>query len=1243
MYGLKRIILIDSLFAGKQAPIVVDGHASLSGTNGAGKTSVEKLIPFFYGCEPAQLESQAAGKKSFMGWYLPRDTSLIVYEYERESGLACAVMSRHSSGLKPAYRFLSAGFSDDLFTKPGMNDRRVYLKGTDLAHHWREKGVEASNLVETIQDYRAIIQHDRHAGSRGSTRLDSEIKSLMNAYSLCGRDARMRHIEKVSLAILRRQGSMERIKTMLASIMEGNGVAFPKPPEHRYNQHIGAEVRTLRKLKGALEGAGITRAYDQYLMNEGVLGRLKYALTLRHDDLEAAREENTKSLSELADRKNQSEVDHQGRMSELSSELNGLSDRIERNRHAIETLEADYAAFEEEGVTQMKADLDSLERYHHEWIQGEERYQTLSSGNADLVTKKAQLREREMASFQRVLAKLKGLIDEKSREIAEALAAKNDEQQRLSQSQARELSAMRQEHEAALEPARQALANAVAALNHTGSSEEETSAIERQQDEVENRNREVNRLSADRRRLEGELASARRGMDEALGRLEKARFDQKRERDEQERIRGLLYPEGGSLLAHLREQDAGWARTIGRVINPDLLSRKDLSPALDESVGDTCYGWSLNLESLTLPECARGEEDLRLQHDEASKRVAEAGGRVTDAEADAGRAREALALVETHRADLDASSASANDRAQAARNVLLDLQSQAREARRQRLAEAKKESKHRESVLAKLRSEAKQAEKDLEDRYRDAKVEAGGVWEQSISSLKQAKDRLHTQVSETEHAHKKTLKGIDEAFSRECLERGVDAATIEKAENEMIAAQKTYQAVSGYAVRVEAYERWLKNEWSSRGRLEKELAEAQENEARLLRQKSDLQRGYNDLLQDMSRQIRKLMTVKTRLSESADRCKRTVKDIACEAVENNDYPSDQAIESLFEDADMALQHQRELSDALADGLQELNRILSEGSNAEIAQAWKRRLDELFGAIGQKEGRARALAEAQLVEPFLKEDVPSYENTLITALGVVSDRVIDFYDALKVIDKSITNQASQITRSIEQHLYRGTGGDEGRQSRIEAIRDVRIDLQSQVTALGYWKSLDDFKAAWARHMSTTDVIPDDVVLDRLSESLSALTDARVTDDIQSLFELSITMTENDRPTVIRNDTDLYNASSHGLSYIAMMVIFIGITRHLCPDRRVKLHWPVDELETIAPENIAILFGLLDDASIVMVGGFPNSNPDTLRHFAHRHHLKLTQGVKMMDISVNRWSSRARARSPVQEAQAEGGGA
>ena len=111
--GLHSMALYGSFFRGLQISLKCPGNTNLSGDNGAGKSSMLNLIPLFYGEEPERLVERAAGKASFLDFYLPTQASLIVFEYGRDDGLRCALIYRHGSG-SIAYRFLSGSIEDTL-------------------------------------------------------------------------------------------------------------------------------------------------------------------------------------------------------------------------------------------------------------------------------------------------------------------------------------------------------------------------------------------------------------------------------------------------------------------------------------------------------------------------------------------------------------------------------------------------------------------------------------------------------------------------------------------------------------------------------------------------------------------------------------------------------------------------------------------------------------------------------------------------------------------------------------------------------------------------------------------------------------------------------------------------------------------------------------------------------------------------------------------------------------------------
>ncbi|WP_040523108.1 ATP-binding protein, partial [Aliiglaciecola lipolytica] len=113
MPGLHRIILIDTHLPGV-VELKLNGHTNICGTNASGKTTLQRLIPVFYGEYPSRVVPST--RDSFEKWYLPRESSFIVYEYARNEGDLCQVVLA-SSGNGVNYRFIGKPFelSDYLY------------------------------------------------------------------------------------------------------------------------------------------------------------------------------------------------------------------------------------------------------------------------------------------------------------------------------------------------------------------------------------------------------------------------------------------------------------------------------------------------------------------------------------------------------------------------------------------------------------------------------------------------------------------------------------------------------------------------------------------------------------------------------------------------------------------------------------------------------------------------------------------------------------------------------------------------------------------------------------------------------------------------------------------------------------------------------------------------------------------------------------------------------------------------
>ncbi|MEZ8945540.1 ATP-binding protein, partial [Vibrio sp. 10N.247.311.12] len=91
--GLTKVIAINSYQKNKMfSEYSFDAPTQITGGNGEGKTSLLRLIPFFYGATGTQIVRKSNVNKPFAEWYLPHNNSYIVFEYITARGQVAHVI-----------------------------------------------------------------------------------------------------------------------------------------------------------------------------------------------------------------------------------------------------------------------------------------------------------------------------------------------------------------------------------------------------------------------------------------------------------------------------------------------------------------------------------------------------------------------------------------------------------------------------------------------------------------------------------------------------------------------------------------------------------------------------------------------------------------------------------------------------------------------------------------------------------------------------------------------------------------------------------------------------------------------------------------------------------------------------------------------------------------------------------------------------------------------------------------------
>ena len=107
---------------------------------------------------------------------------------------------------------------------------------------------------------------------------------------------------------------------------------------------------------------------------------------------------------------------------------------------------------------------------------------------------------------------------------------------------------------------------------------------------------------------------------------------------------------------------------------------------------------------------------------------------------------------------------------------------------------------------------------------------------------------------------------------------------------------------------------------------------------------------------------------------------------------------------------------------------------------------------------------------------------------------------------------------------------------------------------------------------------------------------------------SLFDIEFSITENGQVKHARNSKELKDVSSTGLSYLALITFFTGVTSMLRRNNSTTvICWPIDELGDLAPENIEAMMAMLAQQNIHILSATPTADRHVLSLFQRRYQL------------------------------------
>lgn len=1196
-YGLESIILHNSFSQVKGRTIKVDcrERTHVGGVNGAGKTSILSLVPAFYGEEPERLVTKASGKLSFVDYYLPSFQSLIIFEYRRQSGLCCAVMYRHSQG-KPCYRFV-AGSAEESFFLPDVKELlQAGAEADTVFAALRQRGISVSKIIDTITNYRAIIQRNLKLIKRLPNEARN-LRSLSADFGLGDSDTHMTHIERLTHVVLNKNRLLSSFKTMICETQFENIHQHSKPKAIDRIDLIN-DIKSVNAF--ASEETKIRACITKDAKRLGLLdSAYKTAANLLAsvDDAREKQKERTQEKEHLeAERADAKaifeESDHQ-----LVRVVNEHKAQAEYFEKQLDALHCQHDQYEEQELPDKARQFDDLSDYKAQLASADADYTSLTSKVESLETDYERERQTIQQEHEHALHKLQKQVDNLDRQKADTEHEYTLKRKELNNQRISAVSALKEQRAIERTQWSEDIVRLETRLKNPAPTLQEQQLIGEAERALETAESDLSLAAAQQKDAFDQCIQAKADYEAQCEQLEQ--FDDliKRLDGDFIKLQNQLSPAEDTWLAQLRLQTPDWGNTLAKIVNPSLLERTDLSPHFTDAESESVMGWVLDLDQIQVPEIAQTEEVLkhklealdaeRMAAIKSREQAEHQARRLQKAHQELQKNVDALAVqVAVKQRDRDNAKQGRDNAKQRVINTIAERSQQTEVA----LNKAKQ-------TLKAFDEDSLQAVQDLELNFSQQEQDLLGLWTTRESELTDDLRRLADRRAATNREHDERLEKKRLIHHQKLSDEGVDPGIIRQARELVERLKKTVIQIVDSEDEVRAYRKWHEQEWSQVESLTHKLNTAQAAWNSSKRQRMDAEKRWQEddaqrrkRIADLTQQIKSLQV----MIESAD----SVLKLFPDASSASGFPGNiqDLTEQLQGDQKHLVKLRREVLSTFDQALSILNRF----DESQIALAWQKlsnyRRSQMAGEVFDHDEDFK-LARIPDLRVLLDIDIPQLKEALVDQFASESGSLEKYFDSLEIMSTEVSRVSNVLKQKINTN------------QQIESLSDIRVVLEPRIYEDTMWQPLKSFVSQWQEwRVLNRKSLPNEALIRSFMQVADTLRDARVKDNIESMIDMRLEMKENERHVVIRTDSDFQSASSTGLTYLAIMTVFMGMTRYLCPDLKTRITWPIDELGTLSPNNISHLASMLQANNLTMISACPKLDRSLRQFFENKVSLK-----------------------------------
>jgi len=1190
-YQLLRIIIIDSFWKGQVNELDFSGHTQLEGTNGAGKTSLMRLLPLFYGMRPGDIISKVDQAKNFADYYLPRDSSLLVYEYQRPYAQTCMVLAS-SDGRAVHYKLIDSAYDSTLFIK---DKKRLAIN--EIERNYRSAGAFCSNFL-AVDKYRQVIQNLR------SGRKIKDIRQLQGRFAFS--DGAIPHIDKVVNGTIEKNLDFDAVKRMLVDIASAHLARNNKDEKEQLSLNKEEISRWLADIKASRyiqkDADKFARWQTDFDNFDGWLIKLQH---LHFEMINHQEKLQIKQQSYIENKQKTSDeiVDLESQLKEQSAifthNISELAAKIEADQSRIDLLDVDKLNYEEDDAASFSLQAKQVTRFEQE---------------LDEVNEVIEAFEGNISKIQRKFETLIGQVKQKKT----VDVTKNKEQGFSVKEQASvQLSNIADTYQGQLESLNDQL-NATnlklnlekQALEH----DEHSLQTERNSPVLESEllsNIEDNQVNLsdvqDKHLL---ILEKQNEVNKTLSLLETQRtilLDEHKQKgaylekikNERHDVECQLLPQDGSLQHFLMNEPKAnsWKDNIGILLSTKQLSRTDLSPQWVDGEA-SIYGLQVDLMQLLDNDLPLNEGELREKAGDLDKKVDAIKEDISGLEKQLNNCNHSIKAQDLLIAQSRQSSkqnALKLDQLKAQKSHLNDKKQRAIKAFNvvceEHLKQLKIDQKKNAQKIENFKTQQKNDLLELKNSMLDQRM----IVESDRNSQL---DELSKQLQQIEQSANERLRDYKKQNSRELSSIDPDGE-VDKRTKQRSSLKASIKECAIFARKAREYEVFINDRYIHRDKLVEDNQNREVEKRGFENRLEDLRAEKNKVIQENQKILKKLSAQSSNTKELLTQLNKS--QCSCEesgisVVESSTEPHNEADLSVSFCFDW-LKKFSNLKKRLSSDLQHFTDGFKKNHpSSELFENWQKLVADNDNFTG-----ARNIFKYRDPIMVLLSSAQQQQKITYQLVTINAEMINEFYQHIEHFGRRIKNIGTQLSKNVTALVH------------FEALADINVYTVMKQEELEYWGPLRKFAKLFEKHR---DDLREGVgeIPEELFEAMQTLSVYLPSKGFvlayHCLFDIEFSISEKGQLKKACNARQLKKISSTGLSYLAMLSLYAGILGMLRggSEHPSRIILPVDELGELAAENVDLLLKMFSDNHICMLSASPSTNRHILSLYKRHYKIK-----------------------------------